>query len=378
MNSVRIEADNIAFSYGEPRVLRDISLSIEAGELFAIVGPSGAGKSTLLRVLAGLEQPSHGSICLNGVDVRDIPFAQRNVGMVFQNFALWPHMTVFENIAFGTSGGVSGPLTGKNSGTGTVKARIEKLLAILDIAETRDARPAQLSIGQQQRVALARALIHEPRLLLLDDPFSNVEQELRKQMRHDLRTLQRKLGITTILVTHALEDALSIADRLAVVVRGTLRQIGSPPTIYDFPNSIDVARFVGVENFLPGTLRHVERQMIEFASPDIGTLRWPMRDRPAEGPAVLSIRPHALHLCPIDNFRDGRYSWIEGDVVTSEFLGEVVRYRIAIGNAELSVKQPHYLGVTATPAGTSVLIGFDPARARIFASEQHADLPTHE
>lgn len=371
MNSVRIEADNIAFSYGEPRVLRDINLSIEACELFAVVGPSGSGKTTLLRVLAGLEQPSHGSIRLNGVDVRDIPVAGRNVGMVFQNFALWPHMTVFENIAFGHP-------SAQSSGTETVEARIEKLLAILDITETRAAHPAQLSIGQQQRVALARALVHEPRLLLLDDPFSNVEQELRKQMRHDLRTLQRKLGITTILVTHALEDALSIADRLAVVVHGTIRQIGSPTTIYDFPNSIDVARFVGVENFLAGTLRHVERHMIEFASPDIGTLRWPMRDRPAEGPSVLSIRPHALHLCPIDSFRDGRYSWIEGDVVASEFLGEVVRYRIAIGNAELSVKQPHYLGATATPAGTPVLIGFDPSRARIFPVGKNADMSTRE
>lgn len=362
MNNVRIEADDIVFSYGEPRVLRNISLSIEAGELFAVVGPSGSGKSTLLRVIAGLEQPSTGSILINGTNVNDIPFAQRNVGMVFQNFSLWPHMSVFDNVAFGVSR--------HDLGGETVKARVDRILSILDIDETRAARPAYLSAGQQQRVALARALVTEPRLLLLDDPFSNLEYGLRVQMRHDLRVLQRKLGITTILVTHDLEDALCIADRLAVVVHGTIRQVGTPTALYDFPNSIEVARFVGVENFVPGTLRHLENQLIEFFSPDIGPLRWPMRDRPPEGPSMLSIRPHALHINPIDSFRDGRYSWIEGTVVTSEFLGEVVRYQVAIGGVFLSVKQAHFLGSDATPAGTPVLLGFDPSRARVFAVPQ--------
>jgi len=364
MNNVRIEADNIVFSYGEPRVLRNISLGIEAGELFAVVGPSGSGKTTLLRVIAGLEQPSTGTIRINGTNVNDIPLTQRNIGMVFQNFSLWPHMTVFENVAFGVS---RHDLHGE-----TVKARVDRILDILDIQETRDARPAYLSAGQQQRVALARALVTEPRLLLLDDPFSNLEYELRVQMRHDLRTLQRKLGITTILVTHDLEDAFCIADRLAVVVHGTIRQIGNPTALYDFPNSIEVARFVGVENFIPGTLRHVESQLIEFFSPDIGMLRWPMRDRPPEGPSVLSIRPHALHICPIDSFRDGRYSWVEGNIVTSEFLGEVVRYHIAIGNTCLIARQPHFPGSGATPAGTPVRVGFDPSRARIFPASQES------
>ncbi len=359
MNDIRIEADGIAFSYGEPRVLSNISLSVEAGELFACVGPSGAGKSTLLRVIAGLEQPSTGRILINGVDVNDIASAERSVGMVFQNFALWPHMTVFENIAFGAS-----PRSA--SGSLPVDARVERLLALLDIVETRDARPACLSTGQQQRVALARALITEPRLLLLDDPFSNVEQGLREQLRHDLRHLQRKLGITAILVTHDLDDAFSIADRVAVIIRGTIRQIGSPTALYDFPNSVDVARFVGVENFIRGALTHADFPFIEFRSPEIGLLRWPMRDRPLAGEALLSIRPHALRLCPIDSFRDGRYSWIEGVVSASEFLGEAVRYRVAIGALELAIKQAHFPGAPTTPPGTAVLIGFDPARARLF------------
>jgi iron(III) transport system ATP-binding protein len=358
MNDIRIEADDIAFSYDEPRVLRSISLNIEAGELFSVVGPSGAGKSTLLRVIAGLEQPSTGRILINGTNVNDIPFAQRSVGMVFQSFALWPHMTVYENVAFASPkpDTVDEPLA----------ARVERLLSLLDIGETRHTRPAFLSAGQQQRAALARALVTEPRLLLLDDPFSNLEQGLREQLRRDLRLLQRKLGITAILVTHDLDDAFSIADRIAVIIHGTIRQIGSPTAIYDFPNSIDVARFVGTENFISGTLRHADPPLIEFHSPDIGLFRWPMRDRPPEGGTTLSIRSHALRICPIDSFRDGRYSWIEGQVAASEFLGEAVRYRVAIGAIELAVKQPHFPGSPATPPGTPVLVGFDPARARLF------------
>ena len=361
MNNVRIEADDIVFSYGDAPVLRHVSVSVEAGELFAVVGPSGSGKTTLLRVIAGLEQPAAGSILVNGTEVNDIPLPQRSVGMVFQDFSLWPHMTVFENIAFG--------MAHHTPRAETVHACVERILGMLGIAETRDLRPTRLSVGQQQRVALARALVTEPRLLLLDDPFSNLEQELRMQMRHDLRALQRRLGITTLFVTHDLEDALGIADRIAVVVHGTICQVGTPTALYDFPSSIEVARFVGVENFLPGIIRHVESQLVEFLSPDIGVLRWPMREKPAEGGSVLSIRPHALHICPIDSFRDGRYAWLEGNILTSEFLGEVVRYQVAIGSAAVSVKQPHFLGAPVTPAGTPVLVGFDPARARIFPAQ---------
>ena len=358
MNNVRIEAEHIAFSYGGPPALQEITLSIEAGELFAVVGHSGSGKTTLLRIMAGLEQPSSGTILINGSCVNDIPMHQRNVGMVFQNFSLWPHMSVYENIVFG--------IPRKELRSEKIQARIARLLGILGIAETRDVRPDCLSIGQQQRVALARALMTEPRLLLLDDPFSNLEHELRMQMRRDLRTLQRKLGITVLFVTHDLEDAFSIADRMAVLGHGKILQIGTPVAIYDFPNSVEVARFVGLENFLPGSVRHGNQQLIEFCSEDLGILRWAAPDRPPEGPSTLSIRPNALHICPIDSFRDGRYAWLEGSIETSEFLGETVRYHVAVGNTRLSIKHPHFLGSPATPSGTPVLIGFDPLHARLF------------
>ena len=359
MDRVTIEARQLDFAYGRKPVLRDIGLRVEAGELFAVLGPSGSGKTTLLRLLAGLERPSAGSIRINSADVFDIPPAERNVGMVFQNFSLWPHMSVFENVAFGVA---ERQIKGE-----ALKRRVENVLQLLDIAQTRDVRPDCLSGGQQQRVALARALVTEPRLLLLDDPFSNIEYELRVQMRRDLRLLQRRLGITTILVTHDQDDALSIADRVAVVANGTIQQVGTPAAIYDFPNSVDVARFVGVTNFLPGLLRHLDDHCVEFYSADIGRHRWTAsRELPPEGAAVLSIRPHALRIAPLDSFRDGRYSWLEGTIRASEFLGEAVRYQVEIGDVRLSVNQAHYSGAAVTPFGTAVLVGFDPAQARLF------------
>ena len=367
MNSVTIEVRKLDFSYGAKPVLRDINLCIDAGEMFAVLGPSGAGKTSLLRLLAGLERPSAGTIRINKTDVFDIPPMQRNVGMVFQNFSLWPHMSVFENVAFGVA---EGKFKGRE-----LKTRVDKILEMLDIAETRDVRPDCLSGGQQQRAAMARALVTEPRLLLLDDPFSNLEYELRVQMRHDLRLLQRRLGITSILVTHNQEDALSIADRVAVVVDGSIKQIGTPAAIYDFPASIEVARFVGVENFLHGVVKHIDRHLIEFFSDDIGYHRWPIpREMPPEGPSILSIRPHALHIAPVDSFRDGRYSWLEGVIRTSEFLGEVVRYQVDIGAVSVSVNQAHFSGSLLTPSGTPVLVGFDPSRARLFSATAESSL----
>ncbi len=361
MDRTSIEIRKLDFSYGGKAVLRGVNLDIDPGELFAVLSPSGSGKTTLLRLLAGLEQPAAGAILFNGKDVRDIVPARRPVGVVFQDFALWPHMSVFDNVAFGVV---------EQGGRGEAPGgRVGRVLDLLDIAETRDFRPDRLSVGQQQRVALARALVTEPRVLLLDDPFSNLEYELRVQMRRDLCLLQRRLGITVILVTHHQEDALSISDRLAVVARGTVLQVGTPAAVVDFPASVEVARFVGVSNLVPGTVRRLDGQTIEFSSPDIGYHRWPLlQETLVDGTSVLSIRPHALHIAPIDTFRDGRYLWLEGRIRSSEFLGDVVRYQVDVGAVCLSVNQAHYTCSPVQPHGTPVLVGFDPSRARLFAA----------
>lgn len=366
MDRVTIEAVNLEFAYELKPVLRDVSLRVEPGELYTVLGPSGSGKSTLLRLLAGLERPSRGNLRINDVEVRDNPPAGRAVGMVFQNFALWPHMSVFDNVAFA--------LDERRMPEDEVRQRVEAMLELLEIAHKRDARPEHLSLGQQQRVALARALVTEPRMLLLDDPFSNLESELRIQMRRDLRRLQRRLGITTILVTHDQDDALAISDRVALLADGIIQQVGTPAAIYDFPATIAVARFVGVTNFLAGYLRRLDESTIEFDSPFIGRHVWPAtRQAKADGPAVLSVRPHALRIMPIDSFRDGRYAWLEGRLLASEFLGESVRYQVEVGGIQLSVNQPHFTGAPVSPYGTPVIVGFEPAQARLFA-DPGADL----
>ncbi len=366
MDRVTIEALNLAFAYDAKPVLRNVSLRVEAGELFTVLGPSGSGKTTLLRLLAGLERASQGSLKINGIEVQDNPPAGRAVGMVFQNFALWPHMSVFDNVAFA--------LDERAGQAGKIKERVEAMLDLLEIAHKRDARPDHLSLGQQQRVALARALVTEPRMLLLDDPFSNLESELRLQMRRDLRRLQRRLGITTILVTHDQDDALSISDRVALLADGVVQQIGTPAAIYDFPATVAVARFVGVTNFLAGQLRRIDSSTIEFDSPYIGRHVWPAtRQAKTDGPVVLSVRPHALRIQPVDSFRDGRYAWLEGRIQTSEFLGESVRYQVEVGGIMLSVNQPHFTGAQVLPYGTAILVGFEPSQARLFA-DPGADL----
>lgn len=361
MEPVTIEAQQLAFSYDDKPVLREINLNIAAGEFFTVLGPSGAGKSTLLRLLAGLDQPQAGSLRINGVSASAQRTDNQTVGMVFQHFALWPHMTVFANVAFA--------LDERRLSAAAIRQRVEAILKQLDIEHKQNAHPDQLSTGQQQRVALARALVTAPRILLLDDPFSNLEPELRLQMRQDLRQLQRRLGITTILVTHDQDDAFSISDRVAMLADGIIQQVGTPAAIYDFPASIAVARFIGVSNFIPGHLRQVDECTLHFDSPEIGAYTWstarPVREA---GDVVLCIRPHALRIQPVDSFRDGRYIWLEGRVHGSEFQGESIRYQVAVGNILLSIKQAHFTGNPSIPSGTPVLAGFDPCQARLFAN----------
>ena len=360
-----LELIGIHKAFCSKTVAGNIHLNVADGELLAILGASGCGKSTLLNIAAGLVMPDSGQVRLHSTPLNPLPPEKRRIALMFQDFALLPHLNAWQNVAF--------PLKMQGVASSEARRRALAMLAEVGLANEQE-RPTQaLSGGEQQRVALARALVAEPRLLLLDDPFSNIEHELRVQMRRDLHALQRKLALTAVFVTHDLEDAFSIADRVAVIGRGSILQIGTPTTVYDFPNSIDVARFVGIENFIPGTISQIDRQHIEFHSDDLGAIRWSLREPPPAGPSVLSIRPHALRLCPIDSFRDGRCAWFEGHVIASEFLGESVRYHVAVGTTTIRIKQPHILGAPLTPTGTPVLAGFDPTHARVFpASSNYA------
>lgn len=247
-DAVNITINNLSLAFGKTEVLKGVNLEIEPGELFSFLGPSGSGKSTLLRAIAGFGPRPQGSIFIGKEEVTQQPPWKRNVGMVFQSYALWPHMTVRKNVAFG--------LEEHRVSPGKIHERVDEVLEMVDLLSLADRRPSQLSGGQQQRVALARTIVVKPRVLLLDEPLSNLDANLRVQMRRDILELQRKLQITTIFVTHDQEEANTISDRIAVLNQGIIQQVGSPLKLYDEPSNRFVANFLGSVNLIDGTVQH--------------------------------------------------------------------------------------------------------------------------
>ena len=295
MKKVAVECSGIGLSYGSTEVLKDVTLRIEPGEFFALLGPSGSGKSTLLRLIAGFVQHSRGSLLVDGKDITGVPPHARNIGMVFQSYALWPHMTVYDNVAFG--------LVERGRPRDEVRRRTEAALDLVGLHAYAQRRPNQLSGGQQQRVALARTVNIEPQVLLLDEPLSNLDKNLRVQMRRELLALQRKLGITTIFVTHDQEEAMTTADRMAVLDGGVVQQIGAPDTLYDTPVNRFVADFVGTMNLLEGTLTHGVDGGLRYDVDGLGILPLPTRpsgiSAPASGrtPSTCRTRPRPATHC---------------------------------------------------------------------------------
>jgi len=269
MNKASLECRHISLSYGSTPVLRDINLKIEPGEFFALLGPSGSGKSTLLRLIAGFNQHQRGELLVDGQDISGVPPHLRQIGMVFQNYALWPHMTVWDNVAFG--------LVERRESRDAIRRKVGAALDLVGLGDYARRRPAQLSGGQQQRVALARTIVIEPKLLLLDEPLSNLDKNLRVQMREELKNLQRTLGLTTIFVTHDQEEAMTTADRMAVLDQGILQQVGSAAELYDYPQNRFVAGFVGTANLLDGEVTAVDAAGLNFQAHRLGALRRPSR-----------------------------------------------------------------------------------------------------
>lgn len=249
---VKVSLDNASKTFGVVKALQDVTLHINDGELFLMIGPSGCGKTTALRIIAGFYIPDTGSVKFDNTEMSGIPSYKRNTGMVFQNYALWPHMNVYENIAFG--------LRIRKVGGADRIQRVKKVLDIVKMREYAERFPNQLSGGQQQRVALARALVIEPSVLLLDEPLSNLDAKLRIEMRSEIRRIQKELNITTIYVTHDQAEALAIADRIAVMNVGRLSQVGSPREIYQYPENAFVANFMGEPNILDGRIEIVNKE----------------------------------------------------------------------------------------------------------------------
>ncbi len=364
MKKVSVVCCNVRLAYGKTEVLKDVSLDIQPGEFFALLGPSGSGKSTLLRLIAGFNQNQSGQVLVDGQDVSGLPPWQRNIGMVFQNYALWPHMTVWDNVAFG--------LVERKTPQAMLKNKVEAALDLVGLASYAQRRPNQLSGGQQQRVALARTIVIEPQVLLLDEPLSNLDKSLRVQMRQELLAMQRRLGLTTIFVTHDQEEAMTTADRMAVLDKGVVQQVGSPQDLYDQPVNAFVAGFVGTMNLLPCTVtsRSADGVMLDVAG--AGSLRMPPAacaglDGPAGQDLMLSFRPHALQLAAPGAPRNAPWLWMNGQVEAREFLGESTRYRVQVGAQRLIVDQPHAVGAPSLPVGQAVGLGLAPGQARLLA-----------
>ncbi|HSE00411.1 MAG TPA: ABC transporter ATP-binding protein [Burkholderiales bacterium] len=352
---VRVEFEKVSLAYGKTRVLTDVSIAIEPGEFFALLGPSGSGKSTLLRLLAGFLRPQAGAIRVGGEDITRVPPWERDIGMVFQNYALWPHMTVRQNVAFG--------LEERRLPRAEIERRTAAALELVGLGELGARRPGQLSGGQQQRVALARTIAIEPKVLLLDEPLSNLDAKLRIHMRGELLALQRKLGITTIFVTHDQEEALSISDRVAVLDQGVIQQVGTPVELYDTPANRFIATFVGTINFLQGALETSDAGVV-FRSETLGAIVL-ANAAASSGPAEIAIRPHAMQLTAPGTPPDRGRSWLEGTVTEREFLGEFVRYNVKVGTGSLIVDQPHYIGEAGFAPGVHVKVGINPAQVKV-------------
>ncbi|MCC6887346.1 MAG: ABC transporter ATP-binding protein [Hyphomicrobiales bacterium] len=337
-----VAIEEVSFSYGPNLIIDNVSLDIARGEFFAFLGPSGSGKTTLLRLIAGFGIPDRGRILINEVDVTHLPPWSRNVGMVFQNYALWPHMTVAKNVAFG--------LERRRLPKAEIRRKVEQVLELVDLAGFADRRPAQLSGGQQQRVALARTLVIEPTVLLLDEPLSNLDAKLRIEMRSELRQLQQKVGITTVYVTHDQEDANAVADRIAVLDRGRIQQVGTPIELYDHPATRFVAGFLGTANMIDGEVKAGGRFIADgFVLESAGG---------EAGRAVLSIRPQDIAIGPSG-------TGIRATIASREFLGSVTRYRLRIGTNEVTVDVPHRRDVSPYPVGAEVSAVIDPRQAAL-------------
>lgn len=331
-NSAGVRIEDLYLRFGGTEVLRGIDLDIKPGEFFAFLGPSGSGKTTLLRAVAGFGPQPQGRIFIRGEDIVSRPPWKRNVGMVFQNYALWPHMSVWRNVAFG--------LEERKVRGAELRRRVQEALNMVGLEQLAERYPSQLSGGQQQRVALARTIIIRPQVLLLDEPLSNLDANLRVQMRREILALQRELGLTTIFVTHDQEEANTTSDRLAVLQNGVVQQVGTPMELYDHPINRFVASFLGTVNILDGRIKTRGRDTV-FIS-DEG-LQVPFETQ-RTGEVSIIFRPQSTRICAADEPIPRNSLLLEGSVRSREFLGSSTRYAVDVSKHVILAEQLHSRG----------------------------------
>jgi iron(III) transport system ATP-binding protein len=362
-----ITVSHLTAGFGRNVVLDDVEFDVDDGEFFTLLGPSGCGKTTTLLALAGFLKPSRGLIRCGDVTFVDrerkinLPAERRNLGMVFQSYAVWPHMTVAQNVAF--------PLKVRRTARREVRGRVSETLELLELGGLEQRYPHELSGGQRQRVALARALVYAPSVLLLDEPFSNLDAKLRERARSWLKELQNRLGLTTVFVTHDQDEALSMSDRIVVMDQGEIQQIGTPEDVYREPANHFVATFLGRCNVMDGVVRGAASESAVEVEIGRGGLRLVVAaaDAPPTGSVSVVVRPEAIHL--IDPARSNAGNGLGSadnvfDVAVTDvsFLGDHYEYSLSAGDVTLLAQSPHQV------SGTGLKAAIDPAECRLVGS----------
>ena len=343
---------NAVKKYGDFTAVNGISLNIEQGEFFTLLGPSGCGKTTLLRMIAGFNTVDGGEICFDEQVIKTLPAHKRDIGMVFQNYAIFPHLNVADNVAYG--------LKARKVPKEQIVPRVDEALKMVQIDQLKPRQPNELSGGQQQRVALARAFVIEPGVLLMDEPLSNLDAKLRVQMRTTIKKLQRRLGITTVYVTHDQEEALAISDRIAVMNQGNIMQIGKPEEIYRKPANPFVANFIGVSNFIDCSLDGRDPKAAVVKLHDGHSFQMPLR-APYSGEVILSARPEQLFFSE---------TGLPGRVNMSTFLGDFIQYEVELSTGQVLELNEYTKDVDgAKNDGEEVHISFDPRRVSLYRKD---------
>lgn len=359
--SVAITVDNVVKRYGKKTIIDGLSLDIKPGEFFTLLGPSGCGKTTLLRMIIGFNSIEGGEIRLDDKVINNIPVNKRNMGMVFQNYAIFPHMSVKDNVAFG--------LKNKKLPKQEIEKKIDEILKIVKIEEFKDRMPDQLSGGQQQRVALARAIVIHPQVLLMDEPLSNLDAKLRIEMRNAIKSIQQQIGITTVYVTHDQEEALAVSDRIAVMNEGIIQQVGTPREIYERPSNVFVSTFIGTSNVVEAHIEIIDgKKYIKFGSnykEEMDNLNETVENNMK---VFASIRPQEFIIA--SNEEEG----IKGVIKSSMFLGMNTHYFVELTNGQTIevIQDSDISGIISN--GTSINLKIKPEKINVFDSQSQYTL----
>ncbi len=341
-----VELQRITKRFGDVVAVDNVDLSIADGEFFALLGPSGCGKTTTLRLIAGLEFPTEGSLSIFGQEVGTLTPNKRPVNTVFQNYALFPHLSVLENVGFG--------LKMQGVDKNTTRRRSMEIIELVQLEGLAERKPSQMSGGQQQRVALARALVNQPKVLLLDEPLGALDLKLRQEMQLELKKLQRDVGISFVFVTHDQEEALTMSDRIAVMNEGELLQVATPEEIYERPTNRFVADFIGQTNLLEGTISDKETVILEN-----GKYVKALNDFSAGTHVAVSLRPERAHIKPQGVYEEG-WSHVDGFVETVTYLGNSLVYGIKLDWMYLEVREENRPGTDFHQPGTQITVSWDP------------------